>query len=582
MGDEDYGDGDDFEGDTEDYADAYEAKASSPAPAQDLADADQPAPSAPAAAAAAAAVEVADREPPRPAAAKAPAGDLPVRPVIHGAAASRVRSRVKLSSKGQMPVLSRPMSLPQINPHGSVFGGASSGDAASASNEYLVSEQLSVAVSAEMQAQEHLRRVRAKVQRELRKAASQGALQGVREQKLEQSRAMRADMDRKVGRDLIRQITNSDIPPATEEEVMQMSVLFNKHLENFHPEARNFFSLFKHIDVDGSRRVSFSELQLLIRDQLKVTKSQLPPPRLHALWRALDENASGFVDPGELGRFMKLGMPKGGLGAKERTRLEKQRTKQLMKQEQDRKSGKELTRFIQINDVPAASEEQVRQFSELFNKQMLLLRPREGTNGQNFYRLFKHMDIDNSGRISFGELRKMVREELRVGPEAMSKTELQGLWRALDDNESGFICAGEFGRFMNMRGVSHEVPNEIAGIREKQRADHVAEITKSAVDWKAQAAERASREAQRLANEAAELEAMLEAAKRGSSGGALLPQIGHGRGVSGNAALDQLKGRLNATSARPRVLLDKTSRGLQGSLPRGTPPAVSNPNPPGL
>ena len=39
MGDEDYGDGDDFEGDTEDYADAYEAKAVVPAPAPDLADA---------------------------------------------------------------------------------------------------------------------------------------------------------------------------------------------------------------------------------------------------------------------------------------------------------------------------------------------------------------------------------------------------------------------------------------------------------------------------------------------------------------------------------------------------------------
>ena len=25
-----------------------------------------------------------------------------------------------------------------------------------------------------------------------------------------------------------------------------------------------------------------------------------------ALWRVLDENASGFVDPGELGRFMRL------------------------------------------------------------------------------------------------------------------------------------------------------------------------------------------------------------------------------------------------------------------------------------
>ena len=32
------------------------------------------------------------------------------------------------------------------------------------------------------------------------------------------------------------------------------------------------------------------------------------------------------------------------------------------------------------------------------------------------------------------------------------------LWKALDENESGYICAGEFGRFMNMRGVQRELP----------------------------------------------------------------------------------------------------------------------------
>ena len=41
-------------------------------------------------------------------------------------------------------------------------------------------------------------------------------------------------------------------------------------LEMYHPDARNFFVLFKHIDIDGSRRISFSELERLIREELHI------------------------------------------------------------------------------------------------------------------------------------------------------------------------------------------------------------------------------------------------------------------------------------------------------------------------
>ena len=112
----------------------------------------------------------------------------------------------------------------------------------------------------------------------------------------------------------------------------------------------------------------------------------------------------------------------------------------------NKKSGKHLVQQIQAMDVPPASEDDLKHYSSLFNEAMISLRGREGTNGQNFYRLFKHMDIDGSGRISFNELKKMVRDELKVSRETMPKEKLMGLWRALDDNESGFICAGEFGR----------------------------------------------------------------------------------------------------------------------------------------
>ena len=259
-------------------------------------------------------------------------------------AVPRSRSRLKLTSKGPTPSdgtvplsARRNLSLPAIS------GGASTSavgllSTSVAEEELIASEQLSVAVSAEMQAQEHLRKVRARVQRELRRASSVAAMQKAKEDKLKTSREMRADMDKKVGRDLIRQIAAADIPPATDEEVKDMSVLLNKMLEMYHPDARNFFVLFKHIDIDGSRRISFSELERLIREELHIKKSELPISRLHALWRVLDDNGSGFVDPGELGRFMKIGRPEGGLGNRAKMMLEKQRLAKQAVLEMNKKS----------------------------------------------------------------------------------------------------------------------------------------------------------------------------------------------------------------------------------------------------
>ena len=36
----------------------------------------------------------------------------------------------------------------------------------------------------------------------------------------------------------------------------------------------------------------------------------------------------------------------------------------------------------------------------------------------------------------------MVRRELQFGKADISHAKLQGLWRALDENDSGYICAG--------------------------------------------------------------------------------------------------------------------------------------------
>ena len=48
-----------------------------------------------------------------------------------------------------------------------------------------------------------------------------------------------------------------------------------RRLAALHPDARNFFGLFKHMDIDGSRRLSYGELERLVREELKLRK-ELP------------------------------------------------------------------------------------------------------------------------------------------------------------------------------------------------------------------------------------------------------------------------------------------------------------------
>ena len=71
---------------------------------------------------------------------------------------------------------------------------------------------------------------------------------------------------------------------------------------------------------------------------------------------------------------------------------------------------------------------------------------------RSWYRLFKHMDDDGTGLITFDEFEDMVRNELHIkarraarGEIALSEANLKSVWRALDADGSGYIAAGEFG-----------------------------------------------------------------------------------------------------------------------------------------
>jgi Ca2+-binding EF-hand superfamily protein len=115
------------------------------------------------------------------------------------------------------------------------------------------------------------------------------------------------------------------------------------------------------------------------------------------------------------------------------------------------------THLLKANDGGAsrvANEQEKQQIAVLLNQRMVDIFP--DPQARSWYKLFVHMDDDLSGKINFHELEDMVRNELKLLPSKLSEDLLKAVWRALDEDRSGLITTGEFGRFMRLGAHIHE------------------------------------------------------------------------------------------------------------------------------
>ena len=91
----------------------------------------------------------------------------------------------------------------------------------------------------------------------------------------------------------------------------------------------------------------------------------------------------------------------------------------------------------------AATRSEVILVSERINTRMAEL---DGV--QSYFKLFKRMDTDGSGRIGWYEFNAMIRRELRIGPSILPERRLKAVWLTFDTDRNGSITAGEFSAFM--------------------------------------------------------------------------------------------------------------------------------------
>ena len=237
---------------------------------------------------------------------------------------------------------------------------------------------------------------------------------------------------------------------ATDEEVVELSRQFNAAVAGIagitmkgDPATPSWFKLFRFMDSDGSGQVTFSEFVALVRGELMyIGEAQLPEEKLKSLWKALDDDGSGYVGAKEFSYFMKKGAAGAtGLGWKQRARqakrLEAEEVLRKLNHEKDLMAG-----------VEPAGDAEVASLSRRFNEELRALFDVPGASSASWFKLFAFMDDDKSGKVTFKEFKHMVRFQLHVPEAQLTEYQLKQVFLALDDDRSGFITAKEFGHFM--------------------------------------------------------------------------------------------------------------------------------------
>jgi len=116
---------------------------------------------------------------------------------------------------------------------------------------------------------------------------------------------------------------------------------------------------------------------------------------------------------------------------------------------------------VQRQRIPLPNEDEVKEIAANFNLKLDKIIPKG--SAQSWWALYKDIDEDQSGLITFEEFASATRERLGIKPTQLSDNKLMALWCVLDADNSGYLESGEFHTFMG------RVSPELAGRDDARR-----------------------------------------------------------------------------------------------------------------
>ena len=157
---------------------------------------------------------------------------------------------------------------------------------------------------------------------------------------------------------------------------------------------------------------------------------------------------------------------------------------QEVREETARMQGAHLHKSVTF--VAPASSEEVSRVATLLVRQ---LAREPDPSKRSWWKVFKNMDEDGDGHISFAELVKIIRKVIKVTQRQLSDERIQAVWSSIDIDSNGWIDVGEFGRFFRQgekpkrdvrRQESHVLNVEPEHYREPTGAEiHIKEMRQS-------------------------------------------------------------------------------------------------------
>ena len=85
-------------------------------------------------------------------------------------------------------------------------------------------------------------------------------------------------------------------------------------------------------------------------------------------------------------------------------------------------------------------------------------------SAENWVRIFKKIDTDESGDLSFDEIAELTRHILQIPKKVVSDGDVRALWAMLDADQSGGITVAEFiGHINRQKRLAKKLKNAAAG-----------------------------------------------------------------------------------------------------------------------
>ena len=281
----------------------------------------------------------------------------------------------------------------------------------------------------------------------------------VAEKRAEVGTSMRAEGERLKGVQAAR-VELGPVAPATPAQVVQLAQkiharvaeVTNAEAKARDANSRQWFAIFRHVDETGAGRIPYRLFVTMLRDDLELSEAKVPVALVRSVWRALDRDLSGHLSTGDFAAFMRRGEKLPADKWRDRTRTRNHDVALQVRKRNDELMGKDLAK--KFASVSPADDAMITQLAQRLQAQLNVIET--DPSARTWFKLFRQMDGDSNGLISYDELSDMVRGDLKMGEDELPGEQLQAAWKCLDTDSNGFISAGEFGAFMR-RADGHAV-----------------------------------------------------------------------------------------------------------------------------